>query len=50
MSFYFFGIQYAGVTYAASIASIFPGIGAVLAYFFLKEKMKNERERGLALF
>src|SRR6185437_3418431 len=36
MSFYFLGIQNAGVTYAASIASIFPGIGAVLAFFFLK--------------
>ena len=42
MSFYFLGIQYAGVTYAASIASIFPGIGAVLAFFF--SKGKNEQK------
>ena len=49
MSFYFLGIQYAGVTYAASIASIFPGIGAVLAYFFLKEKMNKRTWFGVVL-
>ncbi|MDI2588406.1 DMT family transporter [Psychrobacillus sp. NEAU-3TGS] len=49
MSFYFLGIQYAGVTYAASIASIFPGIGAVLAFFFLKEKMIKRTWFGVAL-
>lgn len=49
MSFYFLGIQYAGVTYAASIASIFPGIGAVLAYFFLKEKMNGRTWSGVVM-
>ncbi|MCM3745558.1 DMT family transporter [Sporosarcina luteola] len=49
MSFYFLGIQYAGVTYAASIASIFPGIGAVLAFFFLKEKMNGKTWSGVVL-
>ncbi|WP_172373263.1 DMT family transporter [Sporosarcina jiandibaonis] len=49
MSFYFLGIQYAGVTYAASIASIFPGIGAVLAFFFLKEKMNRRTWSGVVL-
>lgn len=49
MSFYFLGIQNAGVTYAASIASIFPGIGAVLAYFFLKEKMNKKTWSGVVL-
>ncbi|MCG7336143.1 DMT family transporter [Sporosarcina sp. ACRSM] len=49
MSFYFLGIQNAGVTYAASIASIFPGIGAVLAYFFLKEKMNKKSWSGVVL-
>ncbi|AOV07969.1 DMT family transporter [Sporosarcina ureilytica] len=49
MSFYFLGIQYAGVTYAASIASIFPGIGAVLAFFFLKEKMNKRTWSGVVL-
>lgn len=49
MSFYFLGIQYAGVTYAASIASIFPGIGAVLAFFFLKEKMNGRTWSGVVL-
>lgn len=49
MSFYFLGIQNAGVTYAASIASIFPGIGAVLAFFFLKEKMNKKAWSGVVL-
>lgn len=49
MSFYFLGIQNAGVTYAASIASVFPGIGAVLAFFFLKEKMNKRTWCGVVL-
>ncbi|WP_191991994.1 DMT family transporter [Bacillus aerolatus] len=49
MTFYFLGIQYAGVTYAASIASIFPGIGAVLAFTFLKEKMNGRTWFGVVL-
>lgn len=49
MSFYFLGIQYAGVTYAASIASIFPGVGALLAFFFLKEKMYKKTWFGVVL-
>ncbi|VEF46364.1 transporter, drug/metabolite exporter family [Bacillus freudenreichii] len=49
MTFYFLGIQYAGVTYTASIASIFPGIGALLAFFFLKEKMYGRTWLGVIL-
>ncbi|MFK2826019.1 DMT family transporter [Bacillus sp. B190/17] len=49
MTFYFLGIQYAGVTYAASISSIFPGIGAVLAFTFLKEKMNRRTWSGVVL-
>ncbi|KAB2331130.1 DMT family transporter [Cytobacillus depressus] len=49
MTFYFLGIQYAGVTYTASIASIFPGIGALLAFFFLKEKMYKRTWFGVIL-
>ncbi|WP_049660073.1 DMT family transporter [Bacillus sp. FJAT-27231] len=49
MTFYFLGIQYAGVTYAASISSIFPGIGAVLAFIFLKEKMNRKTWFGVFL-
>lgn len=49
MTFYFLGIQYAGVTYAASLASIFPGIGAVLAFFFLKEKMVGRTWLGVVV-
>lgn len=47
MTFYFLGIQYVGATYAASIASIFPGIGAVLAFTFLKEKMNRRTWLGV---
>ncbi|AOH54403.1 hypothetical protein ABE28_008560 [Peribacillus muralis] len=49
MTFYFLGIQYVGVTYAASISSIFPGIGAVLAFTFLKEKMNRRTWFGIIL-
>lgn len=49
MTFYFLGIQYAGVTYAASISSIFPGIGALLAFAFLKEKMYRRTWFGIVL-
>ncbi|WP_340373231.1 DMT family transporter [Peribacillus sp. FSL E2-0218] len=49
MTFYFFGIQYVGVTYAASISSIFPGIGAVLAFTFLKEKMNRRAWLGIMI-
>ncbi|WP_285766969.1 DMT family transporter [Peribacillus sp. SI8-4] len=49
MTFYFLGIQYAGVTYAASISAIFPGIGAVLAFTFLKEKMNGRTWLGIVL-
>ncbi len=49
MTFYFLGIQYVGATYAASIASIFPGIGAVLAFTFLKEKMNRKTWFGVVL-
>ncbi|WP_285766708.1 DMT family transporter [Peribacillus sp. SI8-4] len=49
MTFYFLGIQYVGVTYAASISSIFPGIGAVLAFTFLKEKMNGRTWLGIIM-
>ncbi|WP_059172333.1 DMT family transporter [Bacillus sp. FJAT-27445] len=49
MTFYFLGIQHAGVTYAASLASIFPGVGAVLAFFFLKEKMVGRTWLGVVI-
>ncbi|MBT2667935.1 DMT family transporter [Bacillus sp. ISL-4] len=49
MTFYFLGIQYLGATYAASISSIFPGIGAVLAFTFLKEKMNRRTWFGVVL-
>ena len=49
MTCYFLSIQYVGVTYAASISSIFPGIGALLAFIFLKEKASRRTWFGVAL-
>ena len=49
MTSYFLSIQYVGVTYAASISSIFPGIGALLAFIFLKEKASRRTWFGVVL-
>ncbi|ULT59549.1 DMT family transporter [Neobacillus drentensis] len=49
MTSYFLSIQYVGVTYAASISSIFPGIGALLAFLFLKEKARKKTWVGVFL-
>jgi drug/metabolite transporter (DMT)-like permease len=39
MTCYFLGINYIGATFTASISSLFPGIGALLAFIFLKERI-----------
>ncbi|MEG0181131.1 MAG: DMT family transporter [Peptostreptococcaceae bacterium] len=39
MSAYLLGIKYATAPYASSISVIYPGIGAILSYFILKEKL-----------
>lgn len=39
MSAYLLGIKYATAPYASSISVIYPGVGALLSYLFLKEKL-----------
>ena len=48
MTCYLLGINYIGATFTASISSLFPGIGALLAFIFLKERIGPEL--GLVLF
>lgn len=49
MSAYLLGIKYAGVSYASSISVIYPGIGAILAYFVLKEKLSKRAILGISI-
>ncbi|MGL5150271.1 MAG: DMT family transporter [Clostridium sp.] len=39
MSAYLLAIKYCGAPYASSISVIYPGVGAILSYFILKEKL-----------
>lgn len=39
MSAYLLAIKYASAPYASSISVIYPGVGAILSYFILKEKL-----------
>lgn len=41
MSGYVLGINYAGASYASSISVIYPAIGALFAFLFLKERMSK---------
>lgn len=49
MSAYLLGISYAGVSYASSISVIYPGVGAILAYFILKEKLSKSMVLGISI-
>lgn len=49
MSAYLLGIKYAGVSYASSISVIYPGVGAVLSYFILKEKLSKRAILGILI-
>lgn len=49
MSAYLLGIKYAGVSYASSISVIYPGVGAVLSYFILKEKLSKRAIIGIGI-
>ncbi len=49
MSGYVIGIKYAAPAYASSISVIYPGVGAVLSYFILKEKLSIRAIIGIAL-
>ena len=49
MSAYLLGIKYATAPYASSISVIYPGVGAVISYFVLKEKLSVRAMVGVAI-
>ena len=49
MSAYLLGIKYASAPYASSISVVYPGIGAMLSYFILKEKLSVRAVVGIAI-
>lgn len=49
MTGYLLAIKYIGPSYTAIISSLYPAIGALLSYIFLKEKMKPVAIVGLAI-
>ena len=49
MTGYVLSISYIGAAYTAIISALFPGVGALLSYIFLKEKMKGYQLAGLTV-
>ncbi len=49
MSAYLLGIKYATAPYASSISVIYPGVGAILSYLILKEKLSIRSVIGIAV-
>ena len=49
MSAYLLGIKYATAPYASSISVIYPGVGALISYLVLKEKLSLRAVCGIAL-
>ena len=49
MSAYLLGIKFATAPYASSISVIYPGVGAILSYFILKEKLTKKAIIGIAI-
>jgi len=49
MTSYVLSISYIGAAYTAIISALFPGVGALLSYIFLKEKMKGYQIAGLTV-
>lgn len=49
MSGFVLGIKYASPAYASAISVIYPGIGAILAYLILKEKLNIKAVIGILL-
>lgn len=49
MTCYMLSVKYIGAAYAASITSIYPAIGALFAFLFLKEKHEKRVWIGIAL-
>ena len=47
MTGYLLAVKLIGPSYTAIISSLYPGVGAVLAYFILKEKMNKKAWLGL---
>ncbi len=47
MSAYLLAIKYATAPYASSISVIYPGVGALLSYFLLKEKLSKRAVIGI---
>ncbi|SIO24210.1 Uncharacterized membrane protein [Carnobacterium alterfunditum] len=47
MTGYVLSISYIGAAYTAIISALFPGVGALLSYIFLKEKMRGYQIAGL---
>lgn len=49
MSGYLLGVKYASAPYASSISVIYPGVGAIMAYFILKEKLSIRAVVGIVI-
>ena len=49
MTGYLLAIKYLGPAYTAIISSLYPALGALLSYLFLKEKMKKSNMVGLMI-
>lgn len=49
MSAYLLGIKFAGAPYASSISVIYPGVGAIISYFVLKEKLSIRAMIGIGV-
>ncbi len=49
MSAYLLAVKYASAPYASSISVIYPGVGAILSYFILKEKLSARSILGIAI-
>lgn len=49
MSAYLLGIKYATAPYASGISVIYPGVGAIISYFVLKEKLSVRAIVGVAI-
>ncbi len=49
MSAYLLGIKYATAPYASSISVIYPGVGALISFLVLKEKLSRRAVLGIAI-
>ncbi|MGL4656653.1 MAG: DMT family transporter [Sarcina sp.] len=49
MGAYLLGIKYASAPYASSISVIYPGVGAILSYLILKEKLSKRAIIGIVV-